>query len=144
MMYKTIEMVLGSTVSFAIGKGFEQIFGHKEHELVEKADAATARAVHVFFDKYKGVYGKESESFLARKENWDAIIDSLLLGTPTLDAGKINPNGYGDSASATPEAVEFFLATLMSEMRKDIDLERALSETLFFLIFCNLFYFKEV
>jgi len=120
--------ILGNGATALIRSSFTSIFGEKPDALSQKVFDAAERAAKIFFKKYRNHFGKESDSFLARPDNWAAIFNLIRFDTPSVSVDTINPKGFYDAEPATEEAIKFFLSTLMDEFNKDIELSNLLAQ----------------
>ncbi|WP_010233171.1 hypothetical protein [Clostridium arbusti] len=84
-------------------------------------------AIEKFFQHYGNKYGIATESFLARQENYNIIINSIFYSELEPLKNKINRIGF-ENINADDEAVEYFVECLSDEMRKNFKFNKILSE----------------
>ncbi|MFC1889133.1 hypothetical protein ACFL4G_05185 [Thermodesulfobacteriota bacterium] len=111
--------VVGAACYTFIKEGLHDLFGDKSRDRIDRILEAFDYATQLFFNRFGEEFGKPSESFLARQENWEAVLASLKYTSPPLSANDLNPAGYQGVQSATCEAVDFFLETLENSMAND-------------------------
>lgn len=100
----------------------------EDNEIARAVYEAMERATTAFNNKYDDQFGKPDQSFLARRENWEIVGRSLSFSSDALKASALNPEGYDDARSATPEALEYLVQELDREMRKSRRLEKLIVE----------------
>ncbi len=100
--------------------------GEKE-KLEARVINAIEQAKGPFYEKYRNMFGNEKNSFLVRRENEDAILNSILFGDKFIEPSDINPRGFDDVPEASIEAISDFLDFLLEEVKKDIELVKHLS-----------------
>ena len=79
-------------------------------------DAIDQACVH-FHNKYGDAFGGISHSFLARKNNWETIIESMYYSRDELTPESLDPHSFDGAKEASKEAVAFFVGALQEEMR---------------------------
>lgn len=105
-----------------------KVFNIEDDEHVNNLYQCIEKASKKFFEKYNNTYGEPSSSFLARQENYEYILKSIYYGNKEQLKDKINPKGFAESANASPESIQFFINTLLSEMKQNFDLDKILAE----------------
>jgi cellulose synthase operon protein C len=127
-----LEIISGYVLSIFANASYDLIkssFTNKDNPLFLSLDSAINKAADKFFKQYGSEFGTPEYSFLARQENWDVIIKSLFLGTDVeLSPETLNPIGYEGAASASAEAISFFIQTLREEISKDFELNKLVAE----------------
>jgi len=102
------------------------LFGEQSDELTQRVYAALDGAADQFFETYDDQFGEPSNSFLAREENWKAVLQSVYYSSDALDAQQLNGEGYHEARHATPEALSHFVNLVKENMHSDWFLDKIL------------------
>lgn len=120
--------VLGNGAYELIKGLLRKYFDQTNDELTQKVYSAFEKASVLFFSKYGDTFGSHNESFLARQENWDRVVQALFYNGPELVPEALNWEGFRGAPTATHQAVAFFIEVVKSEMLKDHYLNKTLAE----------------
>lgn len=127
MLSEILTNIFGNITYDVIKNTTSRAFGKNSTELELRTQKAIESAIKRFFEKYRTQFGKESQSFLARQENWLIIAQSLRHDKPKLTVDQINPIGFNDSPIADSVAVQFFIDVVEEEFGNDFFLNLLLS-----------------
>ena len=85
---------------------------------------AAASAMEDFFEKFGAEFGTGQDSFLARQDNWDLILQSLFFLSSEFSAEALDPRGFQGAKTASREAVEYFLLRLNARIGENQSLDQ--------------------
>jgi len=122
-----LETLFGVAAPHAIKAIAKRVFPKNGDERAQQIHEALERAYKRFFEQCDTQYGPAGESFLAQRDIFDRIMQSISYTAAPLTAANLNGEGYG-AASAPLDVRAAFVALLHEEMRKVDVLDRLLLE----------------
>lgn len=101
--------------------------GGENSQIIESINICIECSAKEFFERFGDKYGKLSDSFLARQENYDVIVKHMFYSEQSLLKDKINKLGYNNIA-IDDEDIDYFIQCLLNEMKNNFNLNKIISE----------------
>lgn len=119
--------MLGNTAYDIVKNLIVENLDIEENEMIKKIYGCIDLTTKQFFDRYNDHFGKPEDSFLARQENISIILKSLYFDSDIDLKKDLDRRGYAKDIDASDEAIEYFMDTLFTTMKKDIELNNYLT-----------------
>lgn len=118
----------GNGIYSIIQNTIVKLTSNKDDDLYERIYLSLDNATQEFFKVYKKEYPRPNDSFLARENNIDLIIQYVFYDQSINLFESLERKGFEDSKELSETELNFFLNAFINTAKKDIKLNRIITE----------------